>query len=976
MVLRKMLNNRWMVACLLFGTLMATGMVSSIPMYTEGVTRRMMRRDLQIAQETTGEFPGHVVVSFNMKKAAGGYDPMQYEEMYNTVNQEVNGVFSTITAPLLSSSHRAGFGSTFLNRFPWDGKKAREYTVESFSGLEDHVTLLDIKGPNGEVPRLPTAEIDRFPYEEPRTGEPPQWSRRFEAVITREMKEYKRVNVGDCFNVNGRYQILVVGIIDVNQTEDAYWYVKPDELNSSFILNYDALMAEFGYNLTFHQWVNSYDYQEMNLNSMPTLLSGIEQLQELNKGKRNMTLLAPAQAPLEEYLGRTGQLQLTLLVLEVPLMIMLAFYIFMVSQLIIDYEKNEISVLKSRGSNNAQILWMYLIQSLLLSGVAFVIGPFIGLFLCSIIGAADGFMVFVSRVGLPLSVSSPVFIYQLVALVFTIATMLLPAALQARSSIVEHKQRRSRRAKAPAWKRFGFDFVLIAAAIYGIFYYRGQSTALGEMTESSAAAMPIDPLLFIFSMFFILGFGLLCIRLYPLLTQLIFNLGKRKWKPVMYATFSQVSRSRGNEQYLMLFLVITISIGVFCANTARTINFNKEERVRYAVGADIVATPILDTRTEYVNALPSDFGPPDEFGNVSLLPGSTAKERQVYVEIPDSLTEGIEGVEGVTKVLHDKKGSWYQGSSSSPTPINGLIGIDPYSFGQVAYQPPVINGQYAWQHYLNAMNEAPYGAFLSKAFDNGKLKVGDTVRLAFGDNAPIEFTVLGFIDYWPTLSPNERVSIDDKGNETKEVPYFAVVSFAYCRSIQGVQPYEIWMKRAEGSTNTQVYESILAKGLLLDNMVDGRQEMATIKNDPMLQGTNGAMTLCFLMTLMVSIVGFIIYWVLSIRGRALQFGILRAMGLRMRDVWRMLLWEQLLISGLAVLLGLLVGTAASMLYVPLLEIIYTLVNQPPAFRVVSSNADYYKLYGFIAVMLAAGCGLVVYLVGRIKVTQAIKLGED
>ena len=37
----------------------------------------------------------------------------------------------------------------------------------------------------------------------------------------------------------------------------------------------------------------------------------------------------------------------------------------------------------------------------------------------------------------------------------------------------------------------------------------------------------------------------------------------------------------------MLFMILAISIGLFNANTARTINKNMEDKIRYSIGADV-----------------------------------------------------------------------------------------------------------------------------------------------------------------------------------------------------------------------------------------------------------------------------------------------------------------------------------------------------------------------------------------------------
>ena len=157
---------------------------------------------------------------------------------------------------------------------------------------------------------------------------------------------------------------------------------------------------------------------------------------------------------------------------------------------------------------------------------------------------------------------------------------------------------------------------------------------------------------------------------------------------------------------------------------------------------------------------------------------------------------------------------------------------------------------------------------------------------------------------------------------------------------------------------------------------NNEQDIVAKKNDPLLQGMNGAMTLGFIATLAISLAGFFIYWILSIQSRTLQFGILRAMGMSAWRVILMLVFEQIMISGVAIFIGLLVGGVMSQLFVPLLGLVNSAAEQVPPFTVVASRADYFRLYAVVGVMLAAGLALLGVLVRRIKVAQAIKLGED
>ena len=76
------------------------------------------------------------------------------------------------------------------------------------------------------------------------------------------------------------------------------------------------------------------------------------------------------------------------------------------------------------------------------------------------------------------------------------------------------------------WEKSFLDIILIAGSVGWLYYYNYQQNVLVEqgVTDTTAA---VNPIMFIASTAFILGAGLLCVRIYPLIIKLIYNLGKR-----------------------------------------------------------------------------------------------------------------------------------------------------------------------------------------------------------------------------------------------------------------------------------------------------------------------------------------------------------------------------------------------------------------------------------------------------------------
>ena len=67
-------------------------------------------------------------------------------------------------------------------------------------------------------------------------------------------------------------------------------------------------------------------------------------------------------------------------------------------------------------------------------------------------------------------------------------------------------------------------------------------------------------------------------------------------------------------------------------------------------------------------------------------------------------------------------------------------------------------------------------------------------------------------------------------------------------------------------TDSQIYDYIWSHAeLQADEVAYLDQKIIESKNDPLLQGFNGMLTLGFIITMFVCVIGFLIYWILSIK---------------------------------------------------------------------------------------------------------------
>ena len=73
----------------------------------------------------------------------------------------------------------------------------------------------------------------------------------------------------------------------------------------------------------------------------------------------------------------------------------------------------------------------------------------------------------------------------------------------------------------------------------------------------------MDPLIFLDSVLFIVAMGLVVLRLLHYLVQLVYHIGRKKWRPAVYASFLQITRNFRKQGFISVFLILTVAMGLF-----------------------------------------------------------------------------------------------------------------------------------------------------------------------------------------------------------------------------------------------------------------------------------------------------------------------------------------------------------------------------------------------------------------------------
>lgn len=949
-------NNLTLYALLLVGAIIASTVFSSIPIYTNSVLHRVLMEGIEQEYSQTGIHPGTYTYRLSSNRLK-----------YNTVLDEMGNRITidgdtSLKLPILSYQALAKSNNLRIEKRPGE-INAMTCRLATLSDLNEHVEM--VSGTSFSELGMDNGVV--------------------EVMVTRDAMIDLNLILDTTYSLEKNKQdileIKVIGVFDP-RVESYYWQNNIyEDLGSSIIVHpdvFDELILNNGeIDIDSAMVRRVYDYEAINNHDVATIIDQHNQEITWARDKSEYMFVEFSVIPtLESYLSDLTFIKRLFWILTIPIVIITGLYTWMISTLIIQNDQNEIALLKSRGSSGMQIFMMYGIQSLIMALIASIIGPFLGKQLCLVIGASNGFLAFVNRESVEVIVDAEAFLYgALAAGIFFIAVM-IPTYFAGRLSIVQYKRKKNKVKGRSFYEVIFLDIILLGVSLYG-FYDQMSNKEL--LSEAGGSGNLVNPMMFILSTTFLLGINLLVIRLYPYLLRGIFALGKKIWNPVIYYSLISAGRPEPTSKFIMLFIMLALSFGILNASQARTINQNEIDSLYYHNGADIVVKPYDDP-----NLVPRNF---IDLTAQYMAAEDDGIEHIIVDSVPYSDYVTLEGVEAATKVFsYDRAIVSKSGRDLENTRI---LAIEPKGFVDVGWYREDMLPDYR-NVYMNALISVPNSAFLStNLHEDYGFEAGDEIivqwdqSLKGGDEGYISLVVRGFIDTFSTYNPYIEPEINLYKEETftlssNEITKtgFVLFNYHYLEDQLPPQNFDIWLKKAEGVSDHEIQQQLSVNNLETDRVTYTNQQVISAKNDPTIQGINGILTMSFLIILLITCIGYLIFWIMNIRNRALKFGIFRAIGMSASQVYMILVIEQVLMTGVAVVFGLLTGIYASKLFIPMLQMVSEIEKKVPKFIVIILRSDIEKITVISSAMLLLGLTILIITVRKWKVDQILKLGED
>jgi putative ABC transport system permease protein len=662
--------------------------------------------------------------------------------------------------------------------------------------------------------------------------------------------------------------------------------------------------------------------------------------------------------------GLFGLLRLPLYSVAAQLVVMALLFIMTMAGMLIESQGGVIATLRSRGASITQVLLGYIVQGVGLAALALVIGPLLAMALSLFVIIT--FVAAAHATGVTLSPSvvlreapwRQAMQPALLGAGLGLLAVIVSAWQASRSDVLAFRRRQGRIDRAPFWQRYYLDLLLAALVIAG-YTQLASYGALGARAAlaSLGAASGFDLIQTLTPALTMVVGALLILRVTPWLLRLGAWVASRGRGATEMLAFSQLSRASGAFNRLTLLLALSVGVGLFALSFQTTVARTSVDEARYLAGADERVV----------------IKPPDEGTQL------TAPFRAKIAAMP--------GVQGVTPLYRT-----YALTSSDFNSQNvDVLGVDPSDFAQIASWradyatqslPALMADLKASQQGVNAGDSAhPMGALVNGTFAQSlSLRVGSKFALIPHetlDTTPIQFVVIGVIGNFPTMY-NEY---PDGYLVTNVSDYLAALANPLLSGYPINGPDEYLLKTTPDTRATALRAKALADpNYYVDSTLDARQLTAAYQSDPLASGMTGLLLAGAVIAALMALVGLLTQAGMAARQRAVQFAVLRTLGMGAGPLVRMLLSEQVVVYIIGALSGVAVSALLAVAALPFLAF-SSAAYQPPELGVptpelaVNTNGSVVFLLALLG-MFAVALVISGFVARASGLGKALRVGED
>jgi ABC-type lipoprotein release transport system permease subunit len=274
---------------------------------------------------------------------------------------------------------------------------------------------------------------------------------------------------------------------------------------------------------------------------------------------------------------------------------------------------------------------------------------------------------------------------------------------------------------------------------------------------------------------------------------------------------------------------------------------------------------------------------------------------------------------------------------------------------------------------IEGMAGAALPALASSAFlEATDLQVGDVTDVWISSLSAVPFRIVGAVEYFPTMYERRTAPAASQNTGYMVAPRDAVLARLNDRSANPLNANEVWLAVDDGFSPDELGASLP----MVIQIWEAEAVRLALKASPIGLGLRSVTLFGYVLTALLSLVGFATYFYMNTRQREAQYGVLRSMGLSATQLYGSLIVEQviLIVSGLA--FGTVLGLLLNQLVLPDLPI--GLGDRPPVppFYPQEDWLAVGRIYLTLMLAFLASLGIATALLVRGRIHRVLRIGQE
>jgi len=422
------------------------------------------------------------------------------------------------------------------------------------------------------------------------------------------------ISVGDIYPARPHWEdshdqvsILVTGLYERNNPEAPHWRIQNEAFGSRtdtlqfarFVVPETTILEGLGPYFpnmgTDYAWWLDVDSSRIAASETESIRNTIDATErELKSIVDGFLLRSDLPQVLSAFETDLFFNRLPMFIVLILIVLVVLYYVVTLASLLVDAQRSEVGLLRTRGATSRQILAVFIIEAGLLAAIAAISGPFLAVLGVGFIGVLPIYSELNGGDPLPVRLTVGAFRMAFFGGLLGLLALFIPALRATRLGLLASRVTRARPARLAVVQRYYLDLGFLGLVMF-LFW---QLTKQGSFVAVSVfGETTVNQLILGVPAIFLVAAGLVLLRIFPVGMDLTGRfLSKRPMSsitpPALILGIWQMARNPAHHSRLSLLLILTAALGVFAASFGATLEQSAIDTAYYRTGADVKITSV------------------------------------------------------------------------------------------------------------------------------------------------------------------------------------------------------------------------------------------------------------------------------------------------------------------------------------------------------------------------------------------------